>query len=170
MNQIPAVQIPPWRETDREDIRVILGLPATENMLTLLTSSMNGLADYSPATVASVQGWIDQWKALEDRWEGVLAGGDIAAAYATEYEGLRPGATVTREDMLSKADVLEWDVETQYKVKLSGGAAGTSGSLAGAIRDQMALLANKICTALSICHLMDGGMGGGAGNGLLLRS
>ena len=32
----------------------------------------------------------------------------------------------------------------------------------------MNLLANKICTALSICHLMENG--GGIGNGLLLRS
>lgn len=168
MNQVPAVQIPPWRDTDREDIRIILGIPATEIALIHLTTAMNGLADYSPASVVSVQGWIDQWKALEDRWNEVLAGGDIAAAYATEYEGLRPGAEVTREDMLKKADVLEWDIETQYKVRLSGGAAGSSGSLAGAIRDQMNLLAHKICTALSICHLMEGGAG--IGNGLLLRS
>ena len=71
--------------------------------------------------------------------------------------------------MLEQADVLKWNVDVQYKVKLSGGAAGSAGTLAGAIRDQMNLLAHKICTALSICHLMDGA-GAGIGNGLLLRS
>lgn len=167
MNQIPAVQIPPWRETDREDIRAILCLPATEGVLTILTVNMNTLADYSPETVTSVQGWVDQYKALEDKWNGVLEGGDVAGAYATEYEGLRPGAEVTREDMLKKADVLEWDTETQYKVRIAGGTS-SSASLAGAIRDQMNLLIQKICTALSICQLM--GDGGSIGNGLLLRS
>ena len=170
MSYIPALQVPPWRPTDREDVRIILQLPATEGCLTLLTVNMNSVADFSPETVTSVQKWIDQWKALEAQWEEILAGGDVAGSYATEYEGLRPGAVVTREDMLNKADVLEWDTETQFKVKIGGSAGGSSASLAGSIRDQMNVLAQRICNALSICQLMDNGAGGGIGNGLLLRS
>lgn len=169
MSQVPAVLIPPWRDTDREDIRMILSIPLTVPALTTLTVNMNSVAEISPETVPTIQGWVDQWKAYDEQWNGVIAGGDVAAAYATSYEGLRPGAEVTRDDMLKKADVLEWDTETQYKIKVEG-AAGSSGSLAGAIRDQMNLLAHKICTALAVCHLMDGGVGGGLGNGLLLRS
>jgi hypothetical protein len=164
---VPAVKVPPWRDLDREDIRIILGLPATQQILTVMTTNMNSLADFSPPTVTSVQTWIDQWKALDEQWSIIIASGDVAGSYATEYEGLRPGAVVTRDDMLSKADVLEWDTETQFKVKISGGS-GSGSSLAGAIRDQMTALAHRICSALSICHLMDGG--GSAGNGQLLRS
>lgn len=165
---VPAVQVPPWRDSDREDIRVILKLPATELTLTHLTIQMNSLADYSPATVSSVQSWVDQYKALEEQWAGIISSGDVAGAYATEYEGLRPGAEVSRDDMLDKADVLEWDVETQYKIKVKG-VAGASGSLAGAISNQLNVLADKICTALAICEWMGGG-GAHVGSGLLLRS
>lgn len=162
---IPAVKTPPWRETDREEIRSILEIQVTHHTLTIITSSMNGVADLSPPTVTSVQAWVDRWKELETEWNAILDSGDVQSQFATEYEGLRPGVEVAREDMLKKADVLEWDVQTQYGVKLkTGGGMGTT--KAGAMRDQMAFLADRICRALTLQNLV----GSGYGAALLQRS
>lgn len=162
---VPAVKTPPWRETDREDIRSILEIQATQHTLMLITSSMASVADFSPPTVTSVQAWIDQWKELESQWSAILISGNVQASFATEYEGLKPGVEVSREDMLKKADVLEWDTETQFKVKLNtGGGSGTT--QAGAMRDQMAFLADRICRALTLERLV----GSGHGAALLQRS
>ena len=162
---VPSVKTPPWRETDREDIRSILEIQVTHHTLTLITSSMNQLADLSPPTVTSVQTWIDRWNELEAEWNAILDSGDVQSQFATEYEGLRPGTDVAREDMLKKADVLEWDTDTQYKVTLkTGGGMGTT--KAGAMRDQMAFLADRINRALTLERLV----GSGYGAALLQRS
>ena len=162
---VPDVQTPPWRETDREDIRSILEIQVTHHTLTLITSSMNQLAGLSPQTVTSVQTWVDRWKELETEWNAILDSGDVQSQFATEYEGIRPGTEVAREDMLRKADVLEWDTETQYKVTVkTGGGMGTT--KAGAMRDQMAFLADRINRALTLERLV----GSGYGAALLQRS
>jgi hypothetical protein len=153
-----------WRESDRQAVMRYAGIAFTESQLTHITSGMNSVAGFSPAAVTQCRAWIDEADALEATYAGRVAAGDAHLDSAKSYEGLRPGASVTREDMLSQADVLQWDTQTQYRVRFEAGegASGTANGISGA---RIADLQGRVLRALGL----EDGAYGGYGQGQLVR-
>lgn len=155
-----------WRESDRQAVMRYAGISFTESQLVHVTSGMNSVATYSPAAVTQCRAWIDEADALEATYAARVAAGDAHLDSARSYEGLRPGVTVTRDDMLQQADVLQWDVNTQYRVRYEAGA-GATGTANGASGARIADLQGRVLRALG---LQDGLYGAyGSGSGQLLR-
>jgi len=150
-----------WRTSPRDDrelIRGYAGWPVSSYNLQILTTILNRAADVSPATVTQCQSWIDEAEQLSDDWSDQLADGTAHLGNAAEYEGPLPGATVSRDQQLKKADVLEWDTSLLRVKTVSGGRAdATAGGVRGA---RIAQLRQRILQALGIKPYNDGGSGG----------
>ncbi len=140
----------PVDREDRELIRQYSKFPATESSLVSITEQMNAVAQYSPATVRKVQGWIDEIEDLEEQQAGAIADGTAFLGNVAEYEGLRPGYNPTRRDMVSKAEDLEWDVETLAKVRIRTGRAGGEGTATGMQNSRIAELKARVLGALAL--------------------
>jgi hypothetical protein len=142
---------PLWRTTPRDDRELIRGYsdqPAVQVVLHDLTVAMNRMADVSPAAVAQIQTWIDEVEDLEEQWAGYVADGTAAQLQASEYEGPIGGTAMTRDDMLKRADVLEWDTSAN-RVRISNGA-GSGGTQASAISGRIGQLKARILKAMDL--------------------
>ncbi len=138
----------PQERDDRELVRQYLGWPASESSLEAITTAMNGVAAVSASAVAKVQAWIDEVESLEATYADQVAAGTAHLQNAQEYEGPLPGAVITREEQLKKADVLEWDTSL-LKVKVtSSGTALSTGT--GVISDRIQQLRARVITALGL--------------------
>jgi hypothetical protein len=155
---------PLWRESDREAIRTYAAIPVTESGIQHLVSALNSVAALSPTTVTQCRAWIDEATALEAAYAGKVADGRAHLDSAKTYEGLRPGAEPTREDMLRQVDVLQYDTETLYKVRITAGD-GQMATANGASGARIADLQAKVLAAIGLSE-----MGYGASVGVLLRS
>lgn len=121
-----------WRTSpidDRERIRQYAEAPATEVNLHRLTVALNLMAEASPAAVAQVQGWIDEVEDLESAWADKVAAGTAHLGNAASYEGPLPGTTLSRDDLMRRADVVEWDTSLLAIKYSGGGAGGTEGAV-----------------------------------------
>jgi hypothetical protein len=138
-----------WRATDRELIRGYAGIPASHVGLSMLTDHMNGLAGVSPPTVTKVQAWIDEIESLEADLADLVADRRAHLGDAKVYEGIRPGAPPSRDDILKKAGPLEYDTESLFKVRYeSGGNPGATAS--GQTNARTSDLKARIMLALSL--------------------
>ena len=137
----------PNTRDDRELIRSYSGQPALEIVLHDITVSMNRMATISPAAVAQIQTWINEIETLEASWAAQVTSGTAHYAQADEYEGPIPGTTITREDMVSKADVMSWDTDLM-KVKFKSGGAGMT--QAGATGQRVADLRSRVLRAMDL--------------------
>ena len=141
-----------WRTGDTDDrelIRDIAGMAATDAALTSLTDSMNSLASVSPPTVAKVQAWIDEIIILEADYADRVADNTAHLGDVKSYEGLRPGLNPTRQQQLKAAGPLQWDTESVLKVRFEAGdnpSATASGQLGSRLSDLKA----RIVTALAL--------------------
>lgn len=149
---------------DRELIRSYANWPISAYNLTQLTSILNRAADTSPATVTQVQAWIDEVENLELDWADKVADGTAHLGNVQSYEGPTPGASLTRDDLRKKADVLEWDTSLLRVSYQSGGRPDATAG--GTIAARVALLKGRILQTLGIkaSDRADGGQS------MLLRS
>jgi len=145
---------PLWRPNDdssRDDRELIRGYalwPVSSYNLQILTTILNRAADTSPATVAQCQAWIDEIENLEQDWSDRVSDGIAHLGNAQEYEGPMPGAPLTRQDRLKKADVLEWDTELLKVRTVSGGRADATAS--GVLATRIAQMKHRIMQALGV--------------------
>lgn len=154
---------PLWRASDREAIRSYAAIPVTESGMQALVSALNSVATLSPATVTQCRAWIDEATTLEASYATKVAAGSAHLDSAKSYEGLRPGATPTREDMLRQVDVLQYDTETLYRVRIQAGD-GQTATANGASGARIADLQAKVLDAVGL------GSAAMSGVGVLLRS
>ena len=84
------------REQTREDIRRIVAYPVSMEALSIITLSMNSMAELSIEAVYYQEELVAEYKSLEGKKNTVLAGG----ASGTPWDGPAP---------LKKADVVEYD-------------------------------------------------------------
>ena len=101
----------PCAREDREEIRRILKVPATNQGFTDLTRRMNELATYSSATVTSVQTDLDEALALEADHAASI--GTPEGKAITSYEGaryIRPAASLA-DAPTSTVDVIKYDTD-----------------------------------------------------------
>ena len=152
---IPST-LPPWRSGDRELIRGYAGWPVSAYNLTQLTASMNRVAEASTAAVVAMQRWIDEVEGLEADWADKVSDGTAHLGNVQEYEGPKPGATLTRQDRQTKADVLEWD-SSLLKVRYSAGSRPDS-TVGGVLSARIEELKAKILQGLGL-KAYDGGGG-----------
>ena len=138
----------PNTRDDRELIRQYSNQPAVEIVLHDLTVTMNCMATISPAAVAQIQTWINEIVTLETSWAAQVTAGTAHYAQAIEYEGPIPGATITRDDMVQKADVMGWDTDL-LKVKYKAGAAGNA-TQAGSIGQRITDLRSRVLASLDL--------------------
>jgi hypothetical protein len=138
-----------WRESDREAIRQYAAIPVTESGMQHLVSALNSVATLSPATVTQCRAWIDEATTLEASYAAKVAAGKAHLDSAKTYEGLRPGAEPTREDMLRQVDVLQYDIETLYKVRITAGD-GQMATANGASGARIADLQVKVLQAVGL--------------------
>lgn len=138
-----------WRESDREAIRQYAAIPVTESGMQHLVSALNSVATLSPATVTQCRAWIDEATTLEASYAAKVAAGNAHLDSAKTYEGLRPGAEPTREDMLRQVDVLQYDIETLYKVRITAGD-GQMATANGASGARIADLQAKVLQAVGL--------------------
>jgi hypothetical protein len=153
---IPALN-PLWRSTPRDDrelIRGYAGWPLSVTNQTELTAVLNRVALISTSTVSQVQRWIDEIEALEADYAERVESNTAHLGNAGSYEGPIPGTTLTREDLESKADVLEWDTSLLRVKYESGGSGGTAGAVLGA---RLADLKGRIFQSLGIKPVVGGG-------------
>jgi hypothetical protein len=155
----------PVDREDRELIRQYSQFPATESSLVSITEQMNTVAENSTATVVKIQGWINAIEELEAQQATAIADGTAFLGNVEEYEGLRPGYNPTRRDMLSKAETLEWDVETLAKVRIRTGRPGGEGTATGMQNSRISELKSRVLGALALT-----GPAGGWGSTALERS
>jgi hypothetical protein len=154
-----------WRVTPRDDrelIRGYAGWPLSVTNLTELTAILNRVAITSTAAVTQVQKWIDEIENLEADYAERVESNTAHLGNAGSYEGPIPGTTLTREDLESKADVLEWDTSLLRVKYQSGGSGGTAGAVLAA---RLATLKGRIFQTLGIQPV-----GGGNGQAMLVRS
>ena len=144
---------------DRELIRGYALWPLSAYNLTQLTATMNRIAQVSPAAVASVQGWIDEIEVLEQNWADQVEDGTAHLGNVESYEGPAPGATLTRQDRQTKADVLEWD-SSLLKVKYQAGRRSDS-TAGGVLHARVDKLKAKVFQTLGI-KPYDGDAGSGS--------
>lgn len=162
---IPTLN-PLWRVTPRDDrelIRGYAGWPLSETNLTELTAILNRVAITSTAAVNQVQRWIDEIENLEADYAERVESNTAHLGNAGSYEGPAPGTTLTREDLKSKADVLEWDTSLLRVKYDSGGSGGTAGAVLAA---RLADLKGRIFQSLGIKPVV----GGSGGIAQLVRS
>lgn len=148
-----------WRTTnpdDRDVIRQWAQAPVTESGMTWITSAMNTVATLLPGTVTNCKAWIDEALALEETHAEQVAAGTAHIGNASSYEGLRPGADPTRDDMRSKLDVVEWDVKTLYSVRIESGNNPTA-TAQGQTAQRIAVLQQRVLTALGLQPAAAGG-------------
>lgn len=154
-----------WRSTstrdDRELIRGYAGWPLSISNQTELTSVLNKAALISASTVQQVQKWIDEIETLEADYADRVEAGREHLLNASSYEGPAPGSSLTRDDLQSKADVLEWDTSLLRVKYESGGSSGTAGAV---LAGRLATLKGKIFQTLGIQPV------GGGGQAMLIRS
>jgi hypothetical protein len=133
---------------DRELIRGYASWPVSAYNLTQLTSILNRAADTSPATVTQCQAWIDEIENLEQDWSDKVADGTAHLGNVQSYEGPAPGASLSRDDLKKRADVLEWDT-TLLRVRYeSGGRADATAG--GTIATRIQQLKSRILQTLGI--------------------
>jgi hypothetical protein len=155
-----------WRITpldDRELIRGYAGWPLSVTNLTELTAILNRVAITSTAAVTQVQRWIDEIENLEADYADQVESGKAHLNNAASYEGPTPGKALSRDDLKSKADVLEWDTSLLRVKYESGGAGGTAGAVLGG---RLADLKGRIFQTLGIQPVS----GSGSGMAMLVRS
>lgn len=157
--------LPQWRPNatgpspkdrpDRELIRQYAEAPASEGALEAITEAMNMAALNSPDTVAQLQAWINEIQDLETDYADKVATGVAHLGNASEYEGLRPGASPTVDDVATKADVLEWDPAILFKVrtKSSGRPLETA---TGVTQDRIQQLKARVLEALGLSGIASG--------------
>jgi hypothetical protein len=146
-----------WRVTPRDDrelIRGYAGWPLSVTNQTELTSILNRVALISASTVSQVQRWIDEIENLEADYAERVESNTAHLGNAGSYEGPIPGTTLTREDLKSKADVLEWDTGLLRVKYDSGGSGGTAGAVLAA---RLADLKGRIFQSLGIKPVVGGG-------------
>jgi hypothetical protein len=148
----------PADRDDRDLIRQYAKAPATYSSLETITICMNTVASNSPSTVARVQAWIDEIEDLETTYATQVASGTAHLGNVEEYEGLRPGYEPTRQDLVKKADVLEWDIESlaRVRIKTGGGAMATT---SGVLWERINQLKGQVLQACSLGDLLDHGSG-----------
>lgn len=149
---------------DLAQIRELIGWPASHASLTGLIEQLNSVASLSPATVAQVQGWLDEISALEEAHADALDAGTAHLGNAEEYEGPIPGTAPTRDQQQNQVGELSWDtslLKARYKFGSSARA-----TIQGQRDERIELLTSKIATAINVRRLPRGGFGGG----MLLRS
>ena len=100
------------------------------------------------------QRWIDEIEDLDEQWSGKIADGTAHLGNASSYEGPIPGKTLTRDDMKSKADVLEWNTDLQRVKYTTGNADGTEGAV---ISQRIEFLKARLLRTLGIDPLDGGG-------------
>ena len=166
MSNAPIPTLDPlWRPNDastvddRELIRGYALWPISRYNLTSLTATMNRAADASPAAVRQCQEWIDEIESLSDDWAGRIADNVAHLGNAESYEGILPGTTISRQDQLKKADVLEWDTNL-LKVKVTTGKRSDATS-SGVTAARIETLKNRVLQSLGV-KPYDGGSGGSA--------
>ena len=145
-----------WRSTPRDDrelIRSYAGWPLSVTNQTELTSILNRVALISASSVSQVQRWIDEIEALEADYADRVEAGREHLLNAASYEGPAPGATLTRDNLKSKSDVLEWDTSLLRVKYESGGSGGTAGAV---LAGRLATLKGRIFQTLGI-HPVGGG-------------
>lgn len=133
---------------DRELIRQYSNQPAVQVVLHDLTVTMNRMAEIAPASVAQIQTWIDEIETLEAQWAAEVAAGTAHYSQAQEYEGPLPGTALTRDDLLKRADVLEWDTNLN-RVRIVAGAGG-GGTAAGATGQRIGELKARVLKAMDL--------------------
>ena len=138
----------PQARDDRELIRSYAGWPATAYNLTQLTSILNRVADTSAAAVAQVQGWINEIEDLQQSWADQVIDGTAHLGNVQSYEGPAPGATLTRDDLKKKADVLEWDTSL-LRVRYESGGRGDS-TAGGVLAARVAELKRQVLQTLGV--------------------
>ena len=152
-----------WRSTPRDDrelIRGYAGWPLSVTNQTELTAILNRVALISASTVSQVQRWIDEIEALEADYADRVEAGREHLLNAATYEGPAPGTTLTRDDLKSKADVLEWNTDLLRVKYESGGSGGTAGAV---LAGRLATLKGRIFQTLGIQPV-------GGGQATLVRS
>jgi hypothetical protein len=102
-----------------------------------------------------VQRWIDEIENLEADYAEKVEIGTAHLGNAASYEGPTPGETLSRDDLKSKADVLEWDTSLLRVKYESGGSGGTAGAVLAA---RLADLKGRIVQSLGIKPVVGGGM------------
>ena len=133
---------------DRELIRQYSGPPAVQAVLHDITNAMNRMATISSAAVAQIQTWIDEVETLEADWAAEVAAGTAHYSQAEEYEGPLPGTTLSRDDLLKRADVLEWDTGLN-RVRIKAGAGGRA-TAAGATGQRIGELKGRILASMDL--------------------
>lgn len=159
---IPALN-PLWRSTPRDDrelIRGYAGWPLSVTNQTQLTAILNRVALISASTVSQVQKWVDEIEVLEADYADRVEAGREHLLNAASYEGPAPGTTLTRDDLKSKADVLEWNTSLLRVKYESGGSGGTAGAV---LAGRLATLKGRIFQTLGIQPV-------GGGQAMLVRS
>lgn len=114
------------REETREDIRRIIGLPLTLDVLGDLTTNMNATGELSAPATLGIEGSVAEYKTLEAV--------KIAAQSTAAWEGSAP---------LKKADVVEYDTS------LLANGSSTTAQMQG-INERLGQLEHEIKTALGM--------------------
>jgi hypothetical protein len=143
---------PLWRATnpnDRDLIREYAGITVSHTAMAMVTDLMNGLATVSPSTVPRVQAWIDEIIILETDQADLIADRTAHLGEVKVYEGLRPGATPSRDDMRSEAGPVKWDTGSLYKVRIESGN-GPGSTASGQTNLRIADLKTRILTAIGL--------------------
>jgi len=140
----------PMDRDDRDLVRQYAELPATSLVSQIITLQMNNTADLWPGAVARIQSWIDEIEDLEADYSGKVADGTAFLGNVDEYEGLRPGYSPSRQELLKKADIAEWDVETLARVRIKTGRSGGIGTATGVMNDRIQDLKGRVLAALDL--------------------
>jgi hypothetical protein len=143
---------PLWRAADPDDrdlIREYAGITVSHTAMAMVTDLMNGLATVSPSTVPRLQGWIDEIIILETDQADLIADRTAHLGEVKVYEGLRPGATPSRDDMVFEAGPLKFDTQALYKVRIETGT-GVGSTAAGQTNLRIADLKARILTAIGL--------------------
>ncbi len=133
-NEAPLSQT---REQTREDIRRIVAYPVSMEALSIITLSMNSMAELSAEAVHYQEALVDEHKSLEGKKNNLLAGGESG----TPWDGPAP---------LKKADVIEYDTSllaSENWVELQ-----TLG-----LASRMAQIKQELMTALNLMPLNQNG-------------
>lgn len=144
---IPST-IAPWRSGDRELIRGYAGWPVSGYNLTQLTATMNRVADTSTDAVTQIQAWIDEAENLQQDWADKVSDGTAHLGNVQSYKGPAPGATLTRDQQLKRADVLEWDTSL-LNVEYQAGTRSDS-TAGGVLHARVAELKARVIQAIGI--------------------
>lgn len=144
---------------DLAQIRMLIGWPASDGSLTELVQQMNSVAKLSPASVAQVQGWVDEIATLEETQADEVDSGTAHLGNAEEYEGPIPGTSPSRDAQLSQAGKLTWDTSLlKARYRFGTGARATA---QGQRDERIELLISRIATALNVQRMARGGVGAG---------